>query len=119
MVATVIVVVSTHDLSNGVGVGVLLSALFFARKVGQVLHVGSAGSADGCSRAYSVTGQRFFASAERSEERRVGEECVRKGRYRWYRHHEKKKHSCYINIVHSATIDTDRDIIAVTFKRKT
>ncbi len=64
MVATVIVVVATHDLAKGVGVGVLLSALFFARKVGQVLHVGSVGSADGCSRAYSVTGQVFFASAE-------------------------------------------------------
>lgn len=64
MVATVIVVVATHDLAKGVGVGVLLSALFFARKVGQVLHVGSVGSADGCSRAYTVTGQVFFASAE-------------------------------------------------------
>lgn len=64
MVATVIVVVATHDLAKGVGVGVLLSALFFARKVGQVLHVGSVGSADGCSRAYRVTGQIFFASAE-------------------------------------------------------
>ncbi|MDP1698144.1 MAG: SulP family inorganic anion transporter [Xanthomonadaceae bacterium] len=64
MVATVIVVVATHDLAKGVGVGVLLSALFFARKVGQVLHVGLVGSADGCSRAYSVTGQVFFASAE-------------------------------------------------------
>ncbi|PKL99695.1 MAG: hypothetical protein CVV16_16225, partial [Gammaproteobacteria bacterium HGW-Gammaproteobacteria-6] len=60
----VIVVVATHDLAKGVGVGVLLSALFFARKVGQVLHVGSVGSADGCSRAYTVTGQVFFASAE-------------------------------------------------------
>jgi len=64
MVATVIVVVATHDLAKGVGVGVLLSALFFARKVGQVLHVGSVGSADGCSRVYTVTGQVFFASAE-------------------------------------------------------
>ena len=41
MLATVVVVVLTHDLAKGVLVGVLLSALFFARKVGQVLHVGS------------------------------------------------------------------------------
>ncbi|MEX0741791.1 MAG: SulP family inorganic anion transporter, partial [Phycisphaeraceae bacterium] len=34
MVATVIVVVFTHNLALGVMVGVLLSALFFARKVG-------------------------------------------------------------------------------------
>ena len=41
MIVTVIVVVGTHDLARGVLVGVLLSALFFARKVGRVLCVGS------------------------------------------------------------------------------
>lgn len=64
MVATVVVVVGTHDLAKGVLVGVLLSALFFARKVGRVLHVGSALSADERIREYRVTGQVFFASAE-------------------------------------------------------
>ena len=64
MVATVIVVVATHDLAKGVLVGVLLSALFFARKVGQVLHVGSASLDEGRTRRYTVTGQVFFASAD-------------------------------------------------------
>jgi SulP family sulfate permease len=64
MVATVAVVVGTHDLAKGVIVGVLLSALFFARKVGRVLHIGSALSADERIREYRVTGQVFFASAE-------------------------------------------------------
>ncbi|HEX5306957.1 MAG TPA: SulP family inorganic anion transporter [Dyella sp.] len=64
MVATVVVVVGTHDLAKGVIVGVLLSALFFARKVGRVLHVGSALSTDERIREYRVTGQVFFASAE-------------------------------------------------------
>jgi SulP family sulfate permease len=64
MIATVVVVVATDDLSKGVIVGVLLSALFFARKVGRVMHVTSALNADERIREYRVTGQVFFASAE-------------------------------------------------------
>ena len=64
MVATVAVVVATHDLAKGVLVGVLLSALFFARKVGQVLHVGSTSLDEGRTRRYVITGQVFFASAD-------------------------------------------------------
>ena len=62
MVSTVLVVVFTHNLAIGVGVGVLLSALFFARKVSQVLRVTSQAEPDG--RTYTVTGQLFFASAD-------------------------------------------------------
>ena len=64
MIATVVVVVFTHDLARGVLVGVLLSGLFFARKVGQVLHVGSTNTDDGNVRLYTITGQVFFASTE-------------------------------------------------------
>jgi SulP family sulfate permease len=64
MVATVVVVVITHDLARGVLVGVLLSALFFARKVGQVLHIGSDSADEGRARHYKATGQVFFASAD-------------------------------------------------------
>lgn len=64
MVATVIVVVSTHDLAKGVLVGVLLSGIFFAHKVGRVLRISSEANADGNTRRYSVVGQVFFASAE-------------------------------------------------------
>ena len=65
MIATVIVTVLTHDLAKGVLTGVLLSALFFARKVGRVLHVVSVSAEDGAARHYTVTGQVFFASAEK------------------------------------------------------
>ena len=64
MVSTVVVVVATHDLAKGVLVGVLLSGIFFARKVGQVLHVGSVVSDEGRARTYTITGQVFFASAD-------------------------------------------------------
>ncbi|MBH1788777.1 SulP family inorganic anion transporter [Stenotrophomonas maltophilia] len=64
MVATVVVTVFTHDLAKGVLTGVLLSGLFFARKVGQVLHIGSTSHEDGRVRHYNVTGQVFFASAD-------------------------------------------------------
>ncbi|MDY6830137.1 MAG: SulP family inorganic anion transporter, partial [Pseudomonadota bacterium] len=64
MLATVAVTVSTHDLAQGVLTGVLLSGFFFAHKVGQVLHVASMAEDEGRTRAYRITGQVFFASAE-------------------------------------------------------
>lgn len=64
MVATVAVVVYSHNLALGVFVGVLLSALFFANKIGQLLAIETAVSADGQCRVYTVTGQVFFTSAE-------------------------------------------------------
>ena len=64
MVATVVVVVMTHDLAQGVLVGLLLSALFFARKVGDILYVGSSLSEDGNQRTYQIIGQVFFTSAD-------------------------------------------------------
>ena len=64
MIATVVVVVFTHNLAQGVGVGVLLSALFFARKVSRLLAVESTLSTDGNQRNYQVYGQVFFASAD-------------------------------------------------------
>ncbi|MDW7645491.1 MAG: SulP family inorganic anion transporter [Desulfuromonadales bacterium] len=65
MASTVVVVVATHNLALGVLVGVLLSSLTFAYKIGRVLHVGSSLSEDGLSRHYTVVGQVFFTSAER------------------------------------------------------
>ena len=65
MVATVIVVVVTHNLAIGVFVGVLLASLFFANKVGRVLYIGNAMSEDGRTREYRVVGQVFFTSADR------------------------------------------------------
>ena len=65
MLATVAVTVGTHDLAQGVLVGVLLSGFFFAHKVGQILRVTSRTQDEGRVRTYTVTGQVFFASAER------------------------------------------------------
>ncbi len=63
MLATVAVVVATHNLALGVLVGVLLSGIFFAWKIGQIFAVHSTISDDGRVRTYSVSGQVFYASA--------------------------------------------------------
>jgi SulP family sulfate permease len=65
MLATVVVTVGTHDLAKGVLVGVLLSGFFFAHKVGQILRVASRTEDEGRVRTYTITGQVFFASADR------------------------------------------------------
>lgn len=64
MVATVVVVVFTHDLAKGVLVGVLLSGIFFAQKVGRLLSVSTFASSER-ARRYTVLGQVFFASADK------------------------------------------------------
>jgi len=66
MLLTVVVTVATHDLAKGVLSGVLLSALFFARRVGRMLDVEQAsgpGDDEGSVQHYRVRGQVFFASA--------------------------------------------------------
>jgi SulP family sulfate permease len=64
MLATVVVVVATHDLAKGVIVGVLLSGIFFARKVARILAMTSELVDEGRGRRYRVAGQVFFASAD-------------------------------------------------------
>ena len=63
MLATVAVVVATHNLAYGVFVGVLLAGLFFANKVAQYKYVKSDLSDDGRLRVYQVVGQVFYASS--------------------------------------------------------
>ena len=63
MLATVVVVVATRDLSQGVLAGVLLSGIFFAGKVRRMVAVEHSVE-DGVS-IYRVTGQVFFASVDR------------------------------------------------------
>jgi len=63
MLATVAVTVGTDNLAIGVFVGVLLAALFFANKVGNILYVGSEQVDEGDRRIYKVVGQVFFASS--------------------------------------------------------
>ena len=61
MLATVAVTILTRDLALGVLVGVILSALFFARKISQLSGVTVADAPDG-TRTYTVHGQLFFVS---------------------------------------------------------
>lgn len=61
MVATVAIVVVTHDLSKGVLAGVLLSAIFFVAKISK-LKVDKA--IDSGVIRYNIQGQLFFASVE-------------------------------------------------------
>lgn len=65
MVSTVVVVVATHNLALGVGVGVLLAAMFFANKIGHFMHIASHINDDGTERQYDVIGQVFFSSADK------------------------------------------------------
>ena len=65
MLATVVVVVATRDLSLGVLAGVLLSGIFFAGKVQRMFSIERELSIDGQRATYRVTGEIFFASVDR------------------------------------------------------
>lgn len=65
MVVTVAIVVFTHNLALGVFIGVLMSALMFAKKIGRLLTVETELSEDKYKRTYRIYGQIFFASADR------------------------------------------------------
>ena len=62
MIATVIMVVATHDLSIGVLTGVLLSGIFFAWKVRQLVTIEDA--IEGTTHRYMFGGQIFFGSVD-------------------------------------------------------
>lgn len=62
MVATVAVVVASHNLAYGVAAGVVLSTLSFARHVSGLVKVTSVVDPDNVERLYAVTGELFFAS---------------------------------------------------------
>jgi SulP family sulfate permease len=62
MAVTVGTVVLTHNLAYGVAAGVLLAAIFFARRVAHLADVTSVLDPDGTERVYAVTGELFFAS---------------------------------------------------------
>ena len=64
MIATTATVVITHDLSKGVVLGVILSAVFFMRKVGKTVVVEEIATPEAGVLRYRVTGQLFFASAD-------------------------------------------------------
>nr|WP_200911653.1 SulP family inorganic anion transporter [Teredinibacter purpureus] len=65
MIATVVVVVWTHNLAFGVFVGVLLASLFFANKVSHFMYVESSLNEESSTRHYTVHGQVFFNSSDK------------------------------------------------------
>jgi SulP family sulfate permease len=63
MVATVVVVVVTHNLAVGVAAGAILAMVLFARRVAHVVRVDRMISDDGASVRYEVNGPLFFGSS--------------------------------------------------------
>ena len=63
MLSTVVVTVATHNLAYGVGVGVLVAMVAFARRVAHVVDVTRELDPDDSSVVYRVTGNLFFASS--------------------------------------------------------
>ncbi|MBN8191281.1 SulP family inorganic anion transporter [Bacillus sp. NTK074B] len=61
MLVTVGTVLMTHDLSKGVLVGIILSAVFFASKISKV-NITTMASGETHKKVYRVSGQLFFAS---------------------------------------------------------
>lgn len=63
MISTVAVVLATNNLAWGVLTGIVLSSVFFARKVAKLMDVSSELADDGRARTYYVRGQLFFVSS--------------------------------------------------------
>ena len=63
MVATVVVVVLTHNLAIGVVVGVLVAMVLFARRVAHFTQVVEVAQPDPGTKVYAVVGELFFASS--------------------------------------------------------
>lgn len=64
MIVTTVAVVLTHDLSKGVMLGVIMSAIFFALKISKLVAVERVDSGDKDIHIYKVQGQIFFVSAD-------------------------------------------------------
>jgi MFS superfamily sulfate permease-like transporter len=65
MLTTIAGTLFTHNLAIGVGAGVLVACVLFARRVAHLAEVTSVTDPDGGTRVYSVTGALFFASQQR------------------------------------------------------
>ncbi|MFW5450088.1 MAG: SulP family inorganic anion transporter [Methylophagaceae bacterium] len=65
MIATVIVVVWTHNLAFGVFTGILIGSLFMAQRLSQFMYVDSEYNEDTDTRTYNIIGQIFFNSSDK------------------------------------------------------
>lgn len=64
MITTVLITVLTHNLAIGVLTGIVMSTVFFSRKIAKLVFVDKTLSADGTHRIYNVAGQIFFVSVD-------------------------------------------------------
>ncbi|MBE0439387.1 MAG: SulP family inorganic anion transporter [Gammaproteobacteria bacterium] len=65
MIATVIVVVWTHNLALGVITGILIGSLFMAQRLSQFMYINSSYDEASDTRTYNVVGQIFFNSSDK------------------------------------------------------
>lgn len=65
MIATVIVVVWTHNLALGVFTGILIGSLFMAQRLSQFMYIDSSYDEASDTRTYNVVGQVFFNSSDK------------------------------------------------------
>jgi len=64
MLTTMFVTIFTRNFALGVATGIIMSTVFFARKIAQLVFVDKILSDDGNHRIYKVAGQIFFLSKE-------------------------------------------------------
>ena len=64
MITTVLITVLTHNLAIGVIIGVAMSAIFFSRKIANLVFVDSFLKEAEKERVYSINGQIFFVSVD-------------------------------------------------------
>ncbi|MBL1320690.1 MAG: SulP family inorganic anion transporter [Methylophaga sp.] len=65
MIATVVVVVWTHNLAFGVFTGILIGSLFMAQRLSQFMYVESDYNEETDTRTYNIIGQIFFNSSDK------------------------------------------------------
>ena len=64
MLTTMLVIIFTNNFALGVATGIIMSTVFFSRKIAQLVFVDKVLSDDGTHRIYKVAGQIFFLSKE-------------------------------------------------------
>lgn len=64
MLTTMMIIIITRNFAIGVALGIIMSTVFFSRKIAQLVFVDKLLKEDGTHRIYSVAGQIFFVSKE-------------------------------------------------------
>ncbi|MEO1395075.1 MAG: SulP family inorganic anion transporter [Cyanobacteria bacterium J06634_5] len=64
MLTTMFMIIFTRNFALGVGIGIVLSTVFFSRKVAKLIFVDKVLSEEGAHRLYKVAGQIFFVSRD-------------------------------------------------------